>query len=80
MKTLLTSLLLFAVPALAQAEKEAKPAKTQTITFDGNDLITGERETPFAQIFEARQPPRFKRLFKVRQNFDDKLAQSVHEM
>lgn len=83
MKQLVAILTVLAVPALAQRQPQphesAPPQKVQQVDFTG-DLIGGDREIPLGTIYAVPQRPTWKSLIKVRMNFDDKLAQSVHEM
>lgn len=71
--------------AVAQTEPKAtgKPRpepKPQVIIFTPGDAITGEADSPSVVIIETPQRPDFPSFFKVRENFDDKLRDSVNEL
>lgn len=77
-KTLALLMVLLAVPAFAQTEQEKK--KVQNVTFDQGSDVTGTTVGPVGEYYGIPKRPDFKRLIKVRMNFDDKLRESVHEM
>lgn len=66
--------------SLAQPANEAvKYKRIQVVDFP-DDLIDGSREHPEVTAVEVRKAPTFRSLVKVRDNFNDKLLESVHEM
>jgi hypothetical protein len=73
--------LMLVVPALvfAQTEQKSERTKTQTVIFDGEDVL-GSGAVPSDELVTVRPPARFDSLIKVRTNFNDKLLSSVHEM
>ena len=78
-RLIVVSLLVVSTAGFAQTEKKPERPKTQNMVFDG-DLISGDREVPLGEIYGHSKRPVFKSLIKVRLNFNDKLAGSVHEM
>ncbi|MGV3620720.1 MAG: hypothetical protein ACO1OB_07875 [Archangium sp.] len=63
----------------SEPTKQSKP-KTQVIEFNDGLSVDGDTLLPMHTYIEARNPPRFDCLIKVRGNFNDKLAASVYEM
>lgn len=76
MRPLIVVFFLVASVALAQ---QPPPSKPQTVNFTPTEVEAG-RVIPLAQIYLAPTKKTFARMIKVRMNFNDKLAQSVHEM
>lgn len=62
-----------------QPSETIKYKKIQVVNFS-DDAIEGTREVPAGLVVEGRKPPTFHSLVKVRDNFNDKLLASVHEM
>lgn len=72
-----------AVPALAQIEPKPAPKKVapvQRVDFGEGDLIEGGLATGEVDIYLGVKRPGFESLLRVRQNFNDKLRESVHEL
>lgn len=82
MRSLISALCLVSAVALAQqpelAPNSPKP-KVQNIDLTGT-TIPGERYVPVGDMYSVPPKAIFKSLIKVRMRFDDKLAESVHEM
>ena len=72
-----------AAAAFAQTDAKAKPQqkpKPQVVEFTVGEAITGDADAPTVVIVETVQRPDFPPFFKVRDNFDDKLMQSVNDL
>ncbi|MFO0599147.1 MAG: hypothetical protein U0228_27810 [Myxococcaceae bacterium] len=70
----------FAAFAQTNPQKPAQPKQpVTTMTFE-EDLVEGGRKTPLGDIYIVVEPARFQSLIKIRQNFNDKLRESVNEM
>ncbi len=84
MRTALLLALVIAAPAFSQTGK----AKTQTekkapvteIKFGEGSAIMGDRDVPQELRVDSIRPPPFPNLIKVRENFSDKLMESVYEL
>jgi len=75
-------LLLLPVLAWADDKKEegnVKYAKTQTINFE-DDTIEGDLTKPDGEYVEARKKVKHSNLIKIREEFKDKVMQSVGEL
>lgn len=75
----LTALVLV-VSSLAFAQTEAPKPKAQEVTFENGSDIDGRRQSPLNSYIVNQRKSVFKNLIKVRADFNDKLAASVHEM
>ena len=80
----LIAIVLLVTPVLAWAddkEKEGnvKYAKTQTINFE-DDTIEGDLTKPDGEYVEARKKVKHSNLIKIREEFKDKVMQSVGEL
>jgi hypothetical protein len=76
-------LVMCAVPVLAQVQPKPvvkKAAPAQKVDFTESDLIEGTLQGPDGHIFVGKDKPVFKSLTLVRDNFNDKLMDSVDEM
>jgi hypothetical protein len=73
----MTALMLAAM--LMNAEARKPPVRVQEITF-GDDVLEGTTLSPDLGLITYRNPPKFKSLVKVRENFDDKIVRSVDQM
>lgn len=74
--------LLAAVPAMAQDEKpdgNVKYAKTTTISFE-DDTIEGDLTKPDGEYVEARKKVKHSNLIRIREEFKEKVMQSVGEL
>jgi hypothetical protein len=86
-KLLAVCMVLAAVPALAQDDD--KPAgggegnvrynKTTTIDFE-DDTIEGDLTKPDGEYVEARKKVKHSNLIRIREDFQDKVMQSVGEL
>ncbi|PTL82545.1 adventurous gliding motility protein CglF [Vitiosangium sp. GDMCC 1.1324] len=92
MRKLLMLCVVFAVgPALAQDEGESAPVRKesggggkgqkgpQTIDFE-DDTIEGDLTKPDGEYVEARKKVQHSNLIRVREDFEDKVMQSVGEL
>jgi hypothetical protein len=76
----ITIALCFLASASSFAQGKAEPApKAQNVTFD-DDLVKGELMRPAGTIYSVPPRAKFGSLIQVRMSFNDKLAESVHEM
>ena len=82
MRSLTTVLCLVSAVSFAQqpesAPKSQKP-QVQKVDFTASE-ISADTAVPLGTIYLVPPKPKFGRMLKVRMNFDDKLAESVHEM
>jgi hypothetical protein len=60
-------------------EGNVKYAKTQTINFE-DDTIEGDLTKPDGEYVEARKKVKHSNLIKIREEFKDKVMQSVGEL
>jgi len=81
MKTLVAlSVLLLAAPVLAQkADGNVSYKKTPEYSFD-DDTIEGDLSKPDGEYVEARKKVKHSNLIKIREEFKDKVMQSVGEL
>jgi hypothetical protein len=79
MRKLLALVLVVPALAFAQTEQKSERVKTQTLIFDGEDVL-GAGAVPSDEWVTVKHPAHFDSLIKVRTNFNDKLLSSVHEM
>ena len=68
----------FAAPAQINAPRKSEP-KTVLIFEDGEDILADPLGPMIGEISVAKRPPS-KSLIRVRENFNDKLRQSVNEL
>jgi hypothetical protein len=90
-KFMLTCVLFMAAPALAQDDQASAKAasnpgegnvrysKTTTIDFE-DDTIEGDLTKPDGEYIEARKKVQHSNLIRVREDFEDKVMQSVGEL
>lgn len=74
--------LAFAFGALAEdppADKNVKYSKTTTINFE-DDTIEGDLTKPDGEYVEARKRVRHSNLIRIREEFKDKVMESVGEL
>ncbi len=80
-RALLLSLLI-AAPVFAQSEKpkETKKKPVTTLIFGDGTEIEATPDSPNATVIDVAPTPRFGSMIKVRENFSDKLLDSVYEL
>lgn len=90
-KALMLCAVLAVAPAFAQEEGSDKPqgggsgegnvrySKTTTIDFE-DDTIEGDLTKPDGEYIEARDKVKHSNLIRVREDFEDKVMQSVGEL
>ncbi|MDP1830363.1 MAG: hypothetical protein Q8L48_44285 [Archangium sp.] len=78
MRSITIALCFLASASFAQGKNEPR-AKPQIVEFQPADVI-GKGEVPVGAYYGIPPKPKFKRMIRVRLNFNDKLAESVHEM
>jgi hypothetical protein len=81
-KLIAMAALAFAFSALAQeeaADKNVKYSKTTTINFE-DDTIEGDLTKPDGEYVEARKRVRHSNLIRIREEFKDKVMESVGEL
>ncbi len=89
MRMLLMVCLLAAAPALAEekdkkagsggGEGRPRAAKTTTIDFE-DDTIEGDLTKPDGEYVEARKRVKHSNLIRIREDFEEKVMQSVGEL
>ncbi|MDY7229816.1 adventurous gliding motility protein CglF [Hyalangium rubrum] len=87
MRKLLTVCMVLAVaPAFAQdeggkggGEGNVRYSKTTTIDFE-DDTIEGDLTKPDGEYVEARKKVKHSNLIRIREDFEDKVMQSVGEL
>ena len=88
MRMLLMVCLLAAGPALAEdpdqpslkgAEARARTPRTTTIDFE-DDTIEGDLTKPDGEYVEARKRVKHSNLIRIREDFEEKVMQSVGEL
>jgi uncharacterized protein YabN with tetrapyrrole methylase and pyrophosphatase domain len=67
----------FALPAFAQTKEVVK--KTTEYSFE-DDTIEGDLSKPDGEYVEARKKVKHSNLIKIREEFKDKVLQSVGEL
>jgi len=81
MKRLAAAVLLFATVSSAQTHPPKKETRKTFLVFENADDIAGDRQGPMIdEIYVPNRRPGFKSLINVRDNFHDKLMQSVNEL
>ena len=83
MKAVFAAVLLVSTLAAAQTRQPAKAApreRTTRVDFETDDLIDGVRTGPQVTVIDSRPQATFSTLIKVRQDFSDKLLESVHAL
>jgi len=90
-KVMLTCVLFMAAPVFAQdaqgddkaasnpGEGNVRYSKTTTIDFE-DDTIEGDLTKPDGEYIEARKKVKHSNLIRVREDFEDKVMQSVGEL
>jgi hypothetical protein len=92
-KFMLTCVLFMAAPAVAQdpaqgddkaaasnpGEGNVRYSKTTTIDFE-DDTIEGDLTKPDGEYIEARKKVKHSNLIRIREDFEDKVMQSVGEL
>jgi hypothetical protein len=89
MRMLLMVCVLAAGQALAQeperpapqggGDSRARPARTTTIDFE-DDTIEGDLTKPDGEYVEARKRVKHSNLIRIREDFEEKVMQSVGEL
>ena len=74
----LTALLLAGLPLVAGAQA-VKYKKTTEFSFE-EDTVSGDLTRPDGEFVEARKKVRHSNLIRIRENFRDKILQSVGEL
>ncbi len=78
----ISALVLFATSAFAQDKGEegnVRYQKTTTINFE-DDTIEGDLTRPDGEYVEARKTVKHSNLIRIREEFKDKVMQSVGEL
>lgn len=78
MRSLIIACCVLGSASFAQQQQPTPKAKPQTVDFNPTTM-TGERGLPIGELYAVPRKPVFGRLIQVRMNFNDKLAESVHE-
>ena len=88
-KLLMLCVVLAVTPAVAQDEEDSAPRREsggakgqkgpQTIDFE-DDTIEGDLTKPDGEYVEARKKVQHSNLIRVREDFEDKVMQSVGEL
>ncbi len=79
-KLLMLAILAAAVPAAAQQKGgDVKYARTTEYNFE-DDTIEGDLTKPDGEYVEARKKVRHSNLIRIREEFKDKVMQSVGEL
>lgn len=60
--------------------KKIKRKKTERFDFTKGAILSGNLRRPDGEYFEARKKSKHWKLLTVRQNFKDKLKESVNEL
>ena len=79
----LIAVVVFAVPAFAQDKKggEGNVRYNKTTTYDfEDDTIEGDLTKPDGEYVEARKRVKHSKLIRIREEFKDKVMQSVGEL
>jgi hypothetical protein len=81
-KLALIALVVFAAPAaLAQQKGEGNVRYNKTTTYDfEDDTIEGDLTKPDGEYVEARKRVKHSKLIRIREEFKDKVMQSVGEL
>ena len=80
-KTLWLMIVVLAVPVLAQEKAGGKVSyKKQTEYSFEDDTIEGDLTKPDGEYVEARKKVKHSNLIKIREEFKDKVMQSVGEL
>lgn len=78
MRSITIALCFLASASFAQGKTEPTP-RPQNVEFTPTE-IGADREVPMGTYYGIPPKPKFDRMIRVRLNFNDKLAESVHEM
>lgn len=74
-------LFVFAAPAFAQAKGDGNVRYSKTTTYDfEDDTIEGDLTKPDGEYVEARKRVKHSKLIRIREEFKDKVMQSVGEL
>lgn len=70
-----------ALPALAQTKGDGNVRYNKTTTYDfEDDTVEGDLTKPDGEYVEARKRVKHSKLIKIREEFKDKVMQSVGEL
>lgn len=78
MRSMIIACCVLGSASLAQQPEPTPKPKAQNLEFTGQEIEAGPL-IPLADIYFGSPKPKFRSLIKLRMNFDDKLAESVHE-
>lgn len=82
-KLILLSMMVLGAAAFAQDEGKSdeggRHQKTQTINFE-DDTIEGDLTKPDGEYVEARKTVKHSKLIRIREEFKDKVMESVGEL
>jgi hypothetical protein len=82
MRSILVAVLVVSSVSFAQTSagtKEKRQPKTEVIFGEGDDVLGGT-VGPDGILLQGDTPPKFKSMIRVRENFSDKLRDSVNEL
>jgi hypothetical protein len=80
-KLALIAVVAFAFPAVAQQKSEGNVKYSKTTTYDfEDDTIEGDLTKPDGEYVEARKRVKHSKLIRIREEFKDKVMQSVGEL
>ncbi len=79
MKALLVAALLAAPASGFSAEAAKKPPKTQEVNFE-DDTVQGDLTKPDGEYIDAKKAVNHANLIRIREEFRDKVLQSVSDL
>ena len=79
MRSAILVLALVAVPSLASAQARRGEQSPQVVNFE-DDSIQGDLSKPDGEYVEARKKVRHTNLIRIREEFKDKVLQSVSDL
>lgn len=79
MRRAILVLALVAVPSLASAQARRGEQAPQVVNFE-DDTIQGDLSKPDGEYVEARKKVRHTNLIRIREEFKDKVLQSVSDL
>lgn len=80
-KLALIAVFAFAAPAVAQQKGDGNVRYQKTTTYDfEDDTIEGDLTKPDGEYVEARKRVKHSKLIRIREEFKDKVMQSVGEL
>ena len=78
-RVLMCLIVLSLTPAIASAAEKRKEQAAQEISFE-DDTVTGDLTKPVGEYVEARRKIEHTSLIRVREEFKDKVLQSVSDL